>query len=120
VLQRLVDGVRDGIEHGQVPQLLHCLAFLIPLRGNDLNPAHVRAGTDRRASAETHVWADETKSGVAVVGSLLNLWPSKKNPNNEPPEPYGTVCISARKTTSSSSARCSASTTTRTGRARGQ
>lgn len=85
--------MRDGIERVQVPQILHCLAFLIALRANDLNPGHTRQGTDRRASAETHVWAESTKSGVPVVGSLLNLWPSKQNPNFEPLEPYGTVCI---------------------------
>ena len=92
LVQRAVDGVRDGIERVQVPQLQHFLAFLIPLRANDLTPAHVRASTDRRASAEPHVWAETTKSGVPVVGSLLNLWPSKDNPNLPPPLPYGTVC----------------------------
>ena len=97
LVQLAVEGVRDGIERGQVPQVLHCMAFLIALRANDLNPGHTRQGTDRRASAETHVFAETTKSGVVIEGTLLNRWPSKYNPNYEPPEPYGTVFICDQK-----------------------
>mmetsp|Transcript_33551 Transcript_33551/g.107201 ORF Transcript_33551/g.107201 Transcript_33551/m.107201 type:complete len:533 (+) Transcript_33551:142-1740(+) len=97
LIQRLVEGVRDGIDRGQAPQVLFCLAFLIPLRSNDLNPAHARKNTDRRASAETHLLAEKTKSGVVVVGTLLNRWPSKDNPNCEPPSPYGAPFICDKK-----------------------
>lgn len=76
LIELAIDGIRSGIKRNQVPQVLFCLAFLVDLRVIDLNTARQRAWTES-ASTATHVIGRRTKSGKEVIGTLINLLPSK-------------------------------------------
>ena len=83
LIRLAVAGVRDGIDRKQVPQVLFCLNYLIGLRPNDLNPATIRPFATS-ASSDTHIFASQLFGGQKVVGTLLNLLPSKLQRNADP------------------------------------
>ena len=83
LIKLAVDGVRDGMERKQVPQVLFCLNYLIGLRPNDLNPAFERRWT-ASASATTHVIVDALTNNEPLVGTLANLLPSKVKRGDDP------------------------------------
>jgi hypothetical protein len=71
-------GLRAAIDAKQCPEVLILLSFVIPLRSNDQNEAHVRAnGTTCDSTSHRVVRGAMTRDGRKVVSAIVNSHPSK-------------------------------------------
>jgi hypothetical protein len=99
MIEKVVRGVRIGIDTMQCPMVLFCMAYLVGLRANDMNAVHVRHHREK-SNAKSHRGpmsdARKRRDGRSIVGTLLNYHPSKQMRSSKPeflPQDYGTVFI---------------------------
>ena len=96
LIQRMVHGVRDGMERKQVPQVLFCLGYLVGLRPNDMNTQKKRTN-ETFSCAEDYQCIENATTGAdewrEVVGTIKNRKPSKENASVDFVGEYTTVFI---------------------------
>ena len=90
LMPKLIQTLKDGLQHKQAPQVLFCLNYIIGLRPNDLNPMHVRSD-GFQANADTNIILGEHVGGV--VGTICNTRPSKQTRGKTKHAAYGTCLI---------------------------
>jgi hypothetical protein len=92
-MAKIITGIRLGIDTKQCPMVLFLLSFVTPLRPNDMNEAHKRVGRPP-CDSDSHriVTGAKTSDGCDIVGTFVNMRPSKPS-QNSPPSSYATVFL---------------------------
>jgi hypothetical protein len=96
LIKYMTNGVRDGVQRCQVPQVLFCLAYLVGFRPNDLNTQKKRANQTSSCLTDFN-YVEGATSGEderAIVGTITNKKPSKDNRGKDFIEEYvtGFIC----------------------------
>jgi hypothetical protein len=95
LIEMMVQGMIDGRDRDQVPQVLFCANYIVALRANDLNTQKKRAdGTSSCPDDYQYVKGVTIGDGDReVAGTINNLKPSKENTDKRFVKGYATVLI---------------------------
>jgi hypothetical protein len=93
LIEKMVSGLRAGVERSQCPLISFCLSYLIGLRANDLNANKPRRN-GYKPCLETYEFIEDTEiDGERVIGSIINKCPSKQHPKKETSPSYCTIML---------------------------